>query len=234
MVSFEQMAKSAYFGPDLLQFLTDLKNHNEREWFLANKSRYEDNVRDPFLRLIADLQPGLHKINPRIVVDPNPSRGSMMRIYRDIRFSADKKPYKTNVAAFFKHARAKGDAVPGYYLHLAPGGCMTGAGVWRPEPRASQKIRNAIVADPKRWKKATTGHKWGSACQMVGESLKRPPAGIDPNHPFIEDLKRKDFAISAPLEEREVCGPNLLKILLDHFRATAPFVQFLSEAVGLK
>lgn len=228
------MAKSAYFGPDLFQFLSDLKEHNDRDWFQANKARYEEQVRDPFLRLIADLQPPFQKINPRIVVDGNPTRGSMMRIYRDIRFSADKKPYKTHIAAHFRHARAKDDAVPGFYIHFAPGSCMTGAGVWRPEPRAAQKIRNAIVADPKRWRKVTSGQKFGSACSMIGESLKRPPAGIDPNHPLIEDLKRKDFAISALLKDSEVCGPNLLKILLDHFRHTAPFVEFLSDAVDLK
>ena len=228
------MAKSPYFGPDLFGFLTELKNHNDREWFLSNKTRYEEQVRDPFLRLIADLRPGFEKINPRIVVDPSPTRGSMMRIYRDIRFSSDKTPYKTNIAAHFKHARAKDDAVPGYYLHLAPGSSMTGAGVWHPEPRAAQKIRSAILADPKRWKKATEGRTRGSACGMVGESLKRPPAGIDANHPLVEDLKRKDFALSMKLGDDEVAGSNLLKLLLDHYRATAPFVEFLSDALGLK
>jgi uncharacterized protein (TIGR02453 family) len=228
------MAKSAYFGPGLFQFLTDLKKHNDREWFQANKARYEEQVRDPFVRLIADLQPGVEKINPRIVVDPSPNRGSMMRIYRDIRFSSDKSPYKTNVAAHFAHARAKDDAAPGYYIHLAPGSCMLGAGVWRPEPRAAQKIRNAIAANPKRWTQATRGKKFGSACSFIGESLKRPPAGIDPEHPLIEDLKRKDFAISAPLTDADVCGTGLLKLVLDNFRATSPFILFLSDAIGLK
>jgi uncharacterized protein (TIGR02453 family) len=233
MVSSLEMAKSAYFGPDLFQFLSDLKAHNDREWFQANKTRYEEHARDPFLRLIADLRRGFEKINPRIVVDPSPTRGSMMRIYRDIRFSADKTPYKTNLAAHFKHARAKEDAVPGYYIHLAPEECMIGAGIWRPEPRAVQKIRSAIVGSPKRWQQLTTGKKFGTAC-MIGESLKRAPAGVDPNHPLIEDLRRKDFAISIALADSDVCGTKLLKLLLDDFRAVAPFVQFLSEAVGLK
>ncbi|HEY3841130.1 MAG TPA: DUF2461 domain-containing protein [Bryobacteraceae bacterium] len=228
------MAKTAYFDPSLFQFLTDLKTHNDRDWFQANKPRYEEQVRDPFLRLIADLHPAIEKINPRIVVDPSPNRGSMMRIYRDIRFSSDKSPYKTHVSAHFPHARAKDDAMPGYYIHLAPGSCMLGAGVWRPEPRAAQKIRSAIVANPKRWKQATGGKHFGSACSMIGESLKRPPAGIDPNHPFIEDLKRKDFAVSAPLTDDQVCSPALLKLITDNFRATAPLMQFLSDAVGLK
>ena len=157
-----------------------------------------------------------------------------MRIYRDIRFSADKTPYKTNVAAHFRHAKAKDDAVPGFYLHLEPADSMIGAGVWRPEPRAVQKIRNAILADPKRWREITAGKKVGSPCTMIGESLKRAPAGIDPNHPLIEDLKRKDFAISVPLKDSDVTGPNLLNLLLAKFGSLAPFVQFLSHAVGLK
>jgi uncharacterized protein (TIGR02453 family) len=228
------MAKSAYFGPELFEFLSDLKNHNDRAWFEENKTRYEEQARDPFLRLIVDLRPGFEKISPRIVVDPSPTRGSMMRIYRDIRFSADKRPYKTNLAAHFKHARAKDGAIPGYYIHLAPEECMLGAGIWRPENRAVQKIRQAIVANPKRWKQVTDGKKFGSACAMMGESLKRPPAGFDPNHPLIEDLKRKDFAISLPLKDADVCGPNLLKLVLEDFRSVAPFVQFLTESVGLK
>jgi uncharacterized protein (TIGR02453 family) len=222
------MAKSAYFGPEVFQFLTDLKAHNDREWFQANKSRYEEHARDPFLRLIADLRPGFEKISPRIVVDPHPSRGSMMRIYRDIRFSADKSPYNLNLAAHFRHSRAKEEAVPGYYIHIEPGSCMTGAGVWHPEPRGMQKIRAAIVSHPKQWRAVTAKR------EMFGESLKRAPAGYDPDHPLIEDLKRKDFAVSMTLSESDVCSPKLLKKLLDDFRSVAPFVQFLTEAVGLK
>jgi uncharacterized protein (TIGR02453 family) len=228
------MVLMVYFTQDLFQFLTDLKENNDREWFQQNKPRYEAQARDPFLRLIADLRPGVEMINPRIVVDPNPTRGSMFRIYRDIRFSADKSPYKTHMSAFFQHARSKEGADPGYYLHLQPAHCMMGAGLWHPEPRAALKVRNAIVANPKKWREVTSGRKRGSARTMMGESLKRPPAGIDPNHPLIEDLKRKDFATSAPLSDSDVCSPKLLKVILAHFKATAPFIQFLSDAVGLK
>jgi uncharacterized protein (TIGR02453 family) len=222
------MAKSAYFGPGLFQFLTELKDNNDREWFQANKARYEEQARDPFLRLIADLRPGFEKINPKIVVDPSPTRGSMMRIYRDIRFSADKSPYKLNLAAHFRHARAKEDAVPGYYIHLEPQSSMMGAGIWHPEPRAVQKIRNAIAANPKRWRAVRAKH------EMFGESLKRAPAGYALDHPLIEDLKRKDFAVSLKLDDSEVCGTKLLRIVLDRFSTAAPFVEFLTEAVGLK
>jgi uncharacterized protein (TIGR02453 family) len=222
-----------YFSADLFRFLSELRAHNHRDWFQKNKERYETQVRDPFLRLIADLGPGLRKINPHIVADPSPTRGSMMRIYRDIRFSKDKSPYKTSVAAHFWHANGKDGAVPAYFLHLEPGNSVIGGGIWQPEPKALKKLRDKIAGDPKGWGRATTGGALGSTCRMAGESLKRPPAGYDPAHPFIEDIKRKDFAISTPLTDQEVTGDDFLDLVLHRLRATAPFVQFLSNAVGL-
>src|SRR5215831_5003987 len=105
-------ADKAYFGPGLPRFLRELKAHNEREWFQSNMERYEAEVRQPFLLLIADLAPELKKIGPGFVSDPSPNRGSMMRIYRDIRFSKDKSPYKTYAAAHFWHAKGKAGAAP--------------------------------------------------------------------------------------------------------------------------
>jgi uncharacterized protein (TIGR02453 family) len=232
------MAAQIYFTKATLDFLKQLRAHNDRDWFLANKERYEKQVRDPFLRLIADLAPAFEKAKLPYIADPRPSGGSMMRIYRDIRFSKDKSPYKTAIAAHFAHEKAKDDAAPGFYLHIQPGKSMIGGGVWRPEPKALKKIRDAIATDPKAWRKATApiragGHKMGSACGLIGESLTRPPAGFPADHVFIEDIKRKDFAIGAPLTDSEVCGPGFNKLVLERFRASAPFLEFLSRAVGL-
>jgi uncharacterized protein (TIGR02453 family) len=105
--------------------------------------------------------------------------------------------------------------------------------MWRPEPGASKNIRDAIVADPKCWQRITSGSDFRSSCGMAGESLKRPPVGYDPNHPLIEALKRKDFAISSPLDDRDVCRPELMSVVVNAFCTAAPFVQFLAEAVGL-
>jgi uncharacterized protein (TIGR02453 family) len=124
----------AYFGPGLLRFLKDLTLHNEREWFLANQQPYENDVCGPFLQLIADLAPGLKKISPNFIVDPRPNKGSLMRIYRDIRFSKDKSPYKTYAAARFWQANGKDGAAPAYFLHLKPGNSEN-----EPEPSARQR-----------------------------------------------------------------------------------------------
>jgi uncharacterized protein (TIGR02453 family) len=227
------MANPAYFTPDLLRFLSELKKHNERDWFNANKERYERSVRDPFLHFVADLGPKLKSISPHFVADPRPVGGSMMRIYRDTRFSKDKTPYKTAVMAHFWHARAKEGATPAFYLRIAPGDSTVGAGVWHPEPGALKRIRNAIVDDEKTWARIKAGREFKTTCGMAGESLKRPPPGFDKDHPFVEDLKRKDFATMTPLDDKRIATASFMPDLLDAFRASSPFLAFLTKAVGL-
>lgn len=222
-----------YFSPELFKFLTELRMHNNREWFQKNKERYETYVRDAFLRFIADLGPGLRKISPHIVADPAPTGGSMMRIYRDIRFSRDKSPYKTAVGAHFWHEKGKEGVAPAYYMRLEPGGSLIGAGIWQPEPAALKNIRDAIVADPRRWKRATSAGQLGLQCTMAGESLQRVPRGYDPDHPLAEDLKRKDFTVGVKLSDKDVLKPDVLASILGAYRKMAPFVSFLSDAVGL-
>ena len=225
------MQTEAYFTSGSLQFLKELRDHNNHEWFERNRARYENQVRDPFLRLIADLHAPLKKINPSIIVDPRPTGGSMMRIYRDIRFSPDKSPYKTAVAAHFASSKGTDSCTAAYYLRIEPGNSMTGAGLWHPDSAVLGKIREAIVAKPSRWQHITSGAQFGTGCGMTGESLKKPPRGFDPNHPLIEDLKRKDFVIGSPLTDQEVCASELLDRIVDAFRISAPFMDFLTGAV---
>lgn len=222
---------TVYFSADFFRFLKDLKANNNRDWFQANKERYEKSVRDPFLEFLTDLGPQLKKIAPHYVVDARPVGGSMMRIYRDIRFSKDKSPYKTNIAAHFGHVKGKEQA-PAFYLHLQPGECGIGGGLWQPEPPALKKVRDAIVAEPKKWQKVTSEKELRSACGFVGESLKRPPPGYDAAHPLIEDLKRKDFAMNHPLSEKEVTSAAFMDTAVEALRATKPFLAFLADAVG--
>jgi uncharacterized protein (TIGR02453 family) len=223
----------ASFSPDLFRFLNELRAHNERDWFSANKERYEQSVRDPFLQLIADLGPRLKKISPHFVADPRPVGGSMMRIYRDTRFSKDKTPYKTAVAAHFWHQKGKEGATPAFHLRLEPGRSTVGGGIWQPEPGPLKKIRQAIADDARRWQKITSERQLGTGCGMMGESLKRPPPGFDANHPCIEDIKRKDFGISVPLADGRVAQAGFLDDVVDGLKAAAPFLEFLTRAVGL-
>ncbi len=218
--------------PALFGFLLDLKENNDRAWFEANRERYAVEVRDPMLNFIAAFAEPLAAISPHFRADPRPNGGSLFRIYRDTRFSRDKTPYKTNVGAHFRHFAGKDAHAPGFYLHLEPGRCFAGVGIWRPGGEAVGRIRDAIVARPAEWRRVTGG-TFGKTFSMHGESLKRPPRGYDAGHPLIEDLKRKDFIAMLEFRESEAVKPEFL----DHFagiaRTGSPFVRFLSEAVGV-
>jgi uncharacterized protein (TIGR02453 family) len=225
------MPAKAVITRDLFKFLRELQDNNNREWFLANKQRYEELVRDPFLDFIESLAPGLHRIDPDIVVDSRPAGGSMMRIYRDIRFSKDKTPYKTRVAAHFVAEAKGGGPLPGYYVSFGPGGSRTGAGIWHPESDALRKIRDAIVKDPKAWLKATSAKQLGDTA-LGGESLSRPPRGYARDHPLIRDLMRTDFMVGATLQERDVLSPKLKDIVVANYRKMSAMVEFLARALG--
>ena len=220
------------FSKATFKFLTELRANNTRDWILANKDSYETEVRQPFLDLIAGLAPGLKKIDPSILADPSPTGGSMMRIHRDIRFSKDKSPYKTFVAAHFGRGKGMDEGSPGFYLRIEPDASLAGGGLWQPDNGALGQIRHKIANDPDAWRRVTTGRELGRMCTLAGESLKRPPAGYDANHPLIEDIKRKDFAVSSSLTETEVCDPGFKDLLLERYRSIAPFLRFLSEAIG--
>jgi uncharacterized protein (TIGR02453 family) len=224
---------TSHFSPAFFTFLKDLKAHNNREWFAANKPRYERDVRDPLLKFIADFGPRLRKISPHFVADPRPSGGSMFRIYRDTRFARDKSPYKTHAAAHFEHERADDVHAPGFYIHLAPKDVYAGVGIWQPDPDALAKIRAAIIANPGAWKRAVSAPQFARRFAVEGDTLKRAPQGIDPNHPLIDDLKRKDFTAGVRLTEKEAMSPRFMDQFTDLCRDATPFMKFLTQAVGL-
>jgi len=222
------MADSVFFQPELFDFLRQLKRHNDREWFAKNKTRYEQVVRDPALRFIAEFQSPLSRISLHFVADPRPTRGSLFRIYRDTRFAADKRPFKTHVGMHFLHADGKDVHAPLFYLHFEPENCFAAAGVWHPDNRTLTKIRAAIVQQPAQWAKVAR------KLELEGDSLARPPRGYDPKHPFIEDLKRKDFIASVALSDEQVCSRRSMRDFAAACRSMAPLVEFTTKALGLK
>ncbi len=228
------MAAQAHFQRELFAFLRELKENNERGWFEANKERYVRVVRDPMLAFISDFGPRLARISPRFVADPRPHGGSMFRIYRDTRFSKDKSPYKIMAAAQFRHEAGKDVHAPGFYLHLEPGSVFMAAGLWHPDGPTLDKVRRAIVSKPKEWKRITTSRSLRAQVRFDGESLKRPPRGFDPEHEFIDDLKRKDFVTVAETSEREACAPDFMNRFAKVCRANAKYMEFLTRAVGLR
>jgi len=166
----------SYFSEETFAFLQRLKRNNNRDWFLRHKDEYEQHLRQPALRFIADFAGPLFEITPHLMADPRSSRGSLFRIYRDTRFSNDKRPYKTHLAMRFSHA-GRDVHSPGYYLHVEPGGCFAAAGLWHPEPPVLLKVRSAIVSRPKDWRKVRGLLNWDDASK-----LRRPPRGYPCDH----------------------------------------------------
>ncbi|HUP53536.1 MAG TPA: DUF2461 domain-containing protein [Longimicrobiales bacterium] len=221
--------KPAHFSPDTLRFIRDLKKNNERAWFVANKDRYEETVKDPALRFIADFAPKLAKLSPHFMATPR----SLFRIHRDTRFSKDKSPYKTHVGIHFRHDGAKDAHAPGYYLHIEPKSVFAGVGIWHPEAGALRLIRERIVEEPAAWKRATTAKTFTGTFELAGDRLKRPPKGFDLDHPFVEDLKRKDFIGVVELDDAFVTKGDLPERLAKTFAAGTPLMRLLCDALDV-
>jgi uncharacterized protein (TIGR02453 family) len=244
------MAQSStvYFTPATFKFLRGLARNNNREWFAAHKKDYEEHLRQPFLRLIADLAEPLRQLSPHYVANPKPVGGSLFRIYRDTRFSGDKAPYKPYSGASFYHEATKALArgvdgnsgmmgrldAPVFYLHLQPGECFAGGGLWHPMPETLKRARAYMLNNPASWKKATRSPAFKRVFgELSGESLSRPPRGYDAEHELIEDLKRKDYVCSVQLDDAALCAPGLVKLLLRHYTTAEPLIDWLCGALDL-
>jgi len=223
-----------YFGKQTFTFLLSLAGNNEREWFAAHRQEYEDFVRTPALDLISDMSDDMPAISRHFLAQPKKMGGSLMRIYRDTRFSRDKAPYKTNIGIQFRHEQGKDIHAPGYYLHIAPGECFVGAGLWHPEADALFKIRQAIVDKPAVWLAARDDKPFRLHFTLEGDSLANAPRGFARNHPLVDDLKRKDFIGLANLTGAAVASGKLRPLVVERFRQAAPFMRFLCQALELR
>jgi uncharacterized protein (TIGR02453 family) len=222
---------SKYFTEASLKFLRQLDKNNNRDWFNEHKQEYEDRVRSPALDFIADMGDTIESLSPHFLAIPKKVGGSMMRPYRDVRFSKDKRPLKTNVGIQFRHFQAKDVHAPGFYLHIEPGNCFVGAGIWHPEAEPLAAVRRAIDEQSKHWLKVSRNKPFTSVFELSGDSLSNPPRGYKKDHPLIDDLKRKDFIAIAPLEDKYVIANSLKTDVAKSFKTAAPFMRFLCEAL---
>ncbi len=221
------------FSKATLKFLDELAANNNRAWFEANKPRYESLVREPAMEFIAAMGPVLESFAPHFRAKARKVGGSLMRVYRDTRFSHIKTPYKTNIGIQFRHALGKDVHAPGFYVHIATDECFFAVGCWRPDSAALGRIRDLIAAKPEKWFSARDDKQFNAQWSLSGDSLTRPPRGYAANHQAIEDLKRKDFVGVSPLSVADVTGSGLLKLAGTRFAAAAPFMKFLCEGVGV-
>ena len=224
----------AYFSSKSFKFLRALARNNSREWFQAHKPEYEAELRAPFLRLLADLQPDLAAISDQYRSDPRPVGGSLFRIHRDTRFASDKTPYKTHAGARLFHHRFREVDSPSFYIHIEPGHCFVGAGLWHPEADSLRRIRHFIADNPGAWQAAVHSSAFRRRFTLGGEQLQRPPRGFPPDHPLIEDLKRKSFVGSVPLSDEVVLGQGLRRSIASALTGLAPMVDYLCASLDLE
>jgi uncharacterized protein (TIGR02453 family) len=221
------------FPPGFFRFYKELAKNNERDWFNANKERYLSDVVDPSLDFIAAVEPKLKKVSPHFLAIPKRSRGSLMRIYRDTRFSKNKMPYKTNLGINFRHEMGKDVHAPGFYFHYSPKEVFLGGGIWKPDREPLKKIRTAIAEYDARWKRTIGAKKFKETFELTGDSLKRPPRDFNPDHKLINDIKRKDFIAVSPLSASDMKSPEFVDDVIDRIKRVMSFTRFLCDALYL-
>lgn len=219
------------FSSATIDFLAELAANNNRGWFEANKPRYEALVREPALDFVAAMGPLLGAFAPHFRADPRKVGGSLMRVYRDARFSRDKTPYKTNIGIQFRHELGKDVHAPGFYVHLCADECFLAVGCWHPDAQALGRLRDFIAQYPEKWFAACDDPGFAGQWRLSGDSLKRPPRGYAADHAAIEDLKRKDFVAIAPLSFADVTAPRLVRLAAERFAASRPLMKFLCDAL---
>lgn len=220
---------STYFSDRSFRFMRSLARHNDREWFHAHKQDYERHVREPFLALITDLQPALREVSEHYRADPKTVGGSLFRIHRDTRFSNNKAPYKEWQGARLFHARSRELEAPSFYLHLQPGECFIGAGLWHPEPDTLRRVRQFIVDNPGAWTQAAQAPAFRRRFDLDdSEMLVRPPRGYPADFVHLDDLRRRNHVALRSIDDATMTGPRLLSTLRRDLHGLGPFVDYLS------
>ena len=228
------------FRPDAIQFLVDLSENNDRSWFQPRKGEYERLLKEPLEALISTLAERLAARGIPLRADPSKSP---FRIYRDVRFSKDKSPYKTNLGASFPWvSEAPGDGgtrshttnvhSSGGYFHLSPGEIYVGGGIWHPEKPWLEAFRRRVLDEPGRVRKLVNEPEFNATFgSLGGDSLVRVPTGFPPDHPDVELLKLKDVTFGRRLSDAEAMSPGLPDVIADTFQTALPVMRYLA-AIG--
>jgi uncharacterized protein (TIGR02453 family) len=215
------------FPPDTVRFLRALKRNNRREWFQPRKAQYEANVRAPMIGIIEQLAVDFRVFAPELVASP---KVSLYRVYRDTRFSDDKTPYKTHVAASFPWRGLPKHEGAGVYFHVAPDEVWIGGGMYAPQPPQLHAVREHIAGNVKRLRRiieAPAFKKMFGA--LEGEKLQRVPRGFPKDHDAAELLKHRQFLAAVELPASMASNPVFYRRLLAVFRQIVPLVRFLNE-----
>jgi uncharacterized protein (TIGR02453 family) len=225
------------FNPAALRFFRGLAANNEKAWFEAHREDYETEIREPMRELISEMDARIAKFAPEIGGDP---KRSMFRINRDIRFSKDKSPYKTNAGCWFNHRSASrkvgseaNEGSAGYYFHFQPGKSFLGAGIWMPPRPQLNKLRDAIAEKPKPFLEMTRSIPKRFGGLSDDNALKRMPRGYAEDHPAAQYLRFQSFTTGRELTDADVTSPKLPALLAREYEALLPLVRWINGSFGL-
>ena len=228
------------FSPKALTFFRQFRKNNTREWFAAHRDDYEREVRAPLGALVEEIDVRLAEIAPEIVGDP---KRSLFRIHRDVRFSSDKSPYKTNAACWFYHGaagRGVGSTTPhggaGFYFHMEPGGSMLGAGIWMPPRPTLTRIREHIDEEHASLRRLLRDPALRKRFGTLDTSarLTRMPRGYTENHPAADLLRHQSFTVGRAISDGELFSPKLADLLARDYARLVPLVRWFNGALGLR
>lgn len=215
------------FPPETIRFLRALKRNNRREWFQPRKEQYEAQVRAPMIAVIDQLASDFRSFAPELVASP---KLSMYRVYRDTRFSENKTPYKTHIAAIFPWRGLPKHEGAGVYFHVAPEDVWIGGGMYAPQPAQLQAVREHIAANVRRLRKIVDAPAFRKTFgALEGEKLQRVPRGFSKDHEAAEFLKHRQFMAGVELPAAFASSPAFYSQLIEVFRRVVPLSRFLNE-----
>jgi uncharacterized protein (TIGR02453 family) len=220
----------AYLRPEGLKFLRGLAKNNDREWFNERKAVYEAELKEPMLAIIRKITDAMLEFAPNHV---RPAEKSLFRIYRDTRFSNNKQPYKTHVAAWWSHMGMEKTSGAGYYFQVSPKGVVIAAGAYMPEKEQLSAIRHWLLDNHVGFRKILDEPAVRRTfTEFEGEALTRPPKGFPPEHPAIDLIKCKQWGLSATLPVETALEANFAQTLIRHFKLLAPLVDALNTPIA--
>ena len=228
------------FGRGALTFLRQLKKNNRREWFQANKETYDNEVLAPLRLFVEEVDVRFGTLAPEFVGDP---KRSIFRIYRDVRFSKDKSPYKTHAACWFKHQNSSEGvgsethgAGAGFYFHLEPGASFVGGGIWMPPRPTLNQLRDSIASKSRDFEKSMSAPAFKRRFGTLSEEsmLTRLPRGFAPGHPAEKWLRYQSFTAGAELSDADVLHQRLVDKVAKDYRTLLPIVRWLNQSLGYR
>ena len=219
-----------YFRPQALTFLRNLARHNDREWFTPRKSEFEAELKEPMLAIIRKITDAMVSFAPNHI---RPAEKSLFRIYRDTRFSSDKRPYKTHVAAWWSHQGFDKTSGAGYYFHVSAKEVIVAAGAYMPEKDQLAAIRHWLLENHTPFRKVlqkATIRK--TFTEFEGNALTRPPKGFPSDHPALDLIQCRQWGLSATLPANTALKPDFAATISRHFKLAAPLVDALNTPIA--